>query len=154
MLVAVDGSRPSDAALAAACFLVRQYGGEASGCLVLPMRPQLQGRHVQWLPEGSDQRREAAAIARAAEMKAAGHGVPLHVTIVDGDPVDELLNTAEAIGADSIVVGNRGQNALSTLLLGSVAQGITERSRVPVLLIHDGPVTDAVTKAASATREV
>jgi nucleotide-binding universal stress UspA family protein len=45
---------------------------------------------------------------------------------------------------DTIIIGNRGQNALSTLLLGSVAQGVTEHSHVPVLVVHEAPAHDGV----------
>jgi nucleotide-binding universal stress UspA family protein len=150
ILVAVDGSAPSDAALAVACALATEYGATVRGCHVLARHPYLQGRHVQWLPEDeAGKRREAAAIARRAEKKAEALGVILRVDVPDGDPVDELLRTAEATGADTIVIGNRGQNALSTLLLGSVAQGVTERSRLPVLVVHAQALADASLSSVS-----
>jgi nucleotide-binding universal stress UspA family protein len=137
ILVAVDGSRPSNAAIAAACTLAREFGAKISGCHVLEMHPHLQGRHVQWLPEvEADKRREAAKTARDAERFARAAGVHMDVALLDGDPIDELLERASATGADSIIVGNRGQNALSTLFLGSVAEGIVERSALPVLVVR------------------
>ena len=137
ILVAIDGSGPSDAALAITCTLVRQFGGTAHGCHVLAMHPYLQGRHVHWLPEvEAEKRREAAAVARAAQRAAAARGIDVVVTVVDGDPIEGVLLAAENASADTIVIGNRGQNALSTLLLGSVAQGVTERSSLPVLVVH------------------
>lgn len=140
ILVAVDGSGPSDAALAVTCSLARQFGAEAHGCHVLATHPYLQGRHIQWLPEvETEKRREAAAIARAAERSAATRGIDVRVAVADGDPIEEVLRAAENVGADTIVIGNRGQNALSTLLLGSVAQGVTERSLLPVLVVHQVP---------------
>lgn len=155
ILVAIDGSPPSDAALAVACSIVKAYGGTASGCHVLAMHPYLQGRHVQWLPEvEAEKRREAAAVARDAEDKAIGLGVALRVTVVDGDPIEEILRAADASGADTVVIGNRGQNALSTLLIGSVAQGVTERSRLPVLVVHEPVRLDAAAPSGSkAARE-
>lgn len=139
MLLAVDGSPASDAALAVACSLATEYGGMVTGRHVLAMNPHLSGRHIQWLPEvEADKRREASAIVRRAEDKAANiYGIPLRIQLVDGDPIEELLNAADAIAADTIVIGNRGQSALSTLILGSVAQGVTQRSVLPVLVVHD-----------------
>jgi nucleotide-binding universal stress UspA family protein len=140
ILVAIDGSGPSDAALAVTCSLVRQFGGMAHGCHVLATNAYLQGRHVRWLPEvEAEKRREAAAIARAAASAAATRGVDIRVAVADGDPIEEVLLAAKGVGADTIVIGNRGQNALSTLLLGSVAQGVTERSSLPVLIVHQAP---------------
>lgn len=140
ILVAIDGSPPADAALAVACSLAKEYGGAAHGCLVIEGHPQLRGRHVQWMPEDqADRRREAANTSRDAEVKAALLGVKLDVAVVDGEPIDEILWVADEIGAGIIVIGSRGEPALETLLLGSVAQGVLERSHVPVLLVHDLP---------------
>jgi nucleotide-binding universal stress UspA family protein len=140
ILVAVDGSRPSDAAVAAACVLARDFGAEIRGCHVLETHPYLQGHHVQWLPEvEAEKRREAMEIAREAEKLARNSGVQMNVAFVDGDPIDEVLRSAADIGADTIIVGNRGQNALSTLFVGSVAQGIVERSSLPVMIVRPAP---------------
>lgn len=137
ILVAVDGSRPSDAAIAAACVLARDFGVKISGCHVLETYSHLQGRHVQWLPGvEADKRREAMEIALEAEKFAEDSGVRMHVALVDGDPIDGLLRSAAQVGADSIIAGNRGQNALSTLLVGSVAQGLVEKSSLPVMVIR------------------
>lgn len=138
MLLAVDGSATSEAALDVACSLANAYGGTIAALHVLPGDLHLQGRRIHALPEmEADKRRAAFAIARAAEDRAKSqHGVSFQVKIVDGDPVDELLAAAETSGADTIVLGNRGQNALATLVLGSVAHGIMERSRRPVLVVN------------------
>jgi nucleotide-binding universal stress UspA family protein len=141
ILVAVDGSHPSDAAIAAACVLARDFGAKISGCHVLETHPYLQGRHVEWLPEvEAEKRREAMEIAREAETIAHDSGVRMHVALVDGDPINEVLRSAAQVGADSIIVGNRGQNALSTLLVGSVAQGIVERGSLPVMVVRATPL--------------
>jgi nucleotide-binding universal stress UspA family protein len=124
--------------------MVTQFGGKAYGRYVLAKHPQLRGRHVTWLPEvDAEQRGAAALLVRTATEYAAGQGVDLDITVIDGDPVDELLRAAEDLHADTILIGNRGQSALSALLMGSVAQGVTERSRVPVLVVHAPPTTDA-----------
>lgn len=137
ILVAVDGSRPSDAAIAAACAIARDFGAKISGCHVLATHPYLQGRHVQWLPEvEAEKRREAMEIARDAEKVAQDSGVQMRVAMVDGDPIGEVLRSAAEVDADSIIVGNRGQNALSTLFVGSVAQGIVEQSTLPVMIVR------------------
>jgi nucleotide-binding universal stress UspA family protein len=137
ILVAVDGSRPSNAAIAAACVLAHDIGATITGCHVLATHPYLQGHHVTWLPEvEAGKRQDAMTIARDAEQMARDAGVRMDVVTVDGDPIDELLHRAAETRADSIIVGNRGQNLLSTVFLGSVAQGIVERSTLPVLIVR------------------
>jgi nucleotide-binding universal stress UspA family protein len=49
-----------------------------------------------------------------------------------GRPLEELL--ASARDDDVLVVGARGVGAVERLLLGSVAEGLTARSPVPVLV--------------------
>jgi nucleotide-binding universal stress UspA family protein len=53
----------------------------------------------------------------------------------EGVPLVALLREAAASRADLLVVGARGTGGLARLLLGSVAEGVLERSPVPVLLV-------------------
>ncbi|MDZ7659365.1 universal stress protein [Fodinibius sp.] len=47
-----------------------------------------------------------------------------------------ILQVAEELSADLLIVGHRGHNRLSELLLGSVASEIIQRSARPVLLLR------------------
>jgi nucleotide-binding universal stress UspA family protein len=58
--------------------------------------------------------------------------------ILEGDPAEQLLALAAREGADLIVLGTRSRTAVSRALMGSVARGLTEHARVPVLLIPFG----------------
>ncbi len=82
-----------------------------------------------------------------AEKIAHDSGVQVQVALVDGDPVDDVLRNAAQVGADSIIVGNCGQNAISTLV-GSVAQGVVERGSLPVMAVR--ATRDAVKFARGA----
>jgi nucleotide-binding universal stress UspA family protein len=53
-----------------------------------------------------------------------------------GVPVDELLAAVRSAGAHGLVMGARGTGGIARLLLGSVAEGALNRSRVPVLLVR------------------
>lgn len=152
IVVAVDGSKPSNAALTVACDLAKQVGATVHVRHVLAMHPELNGRHVTWLPEvEAEKRRDAGAIVRAAETLVKRRGVDAEVGVLDGDPIDELLRAADELGADTIVIGNRGQSAISSLLMGSVGQGVMERSKVPVLVVHESPLGhDAKKRAVSS----
>jgi nucleotide-binding universal stress UspA family protein len=56
--------------------------------------------------------------AAAAEAKEAGIEVQTHP--VEADPADAILNVAEEVKADLIVVGNKGMTGARRYLLGSV----------------------------------
>lgn len=52
------------------------------------------------------------------------------------DPVDDLLEVAEAESVDLIVVGMRRRSPVGKLVLGSQAQKILLRAPCPVLAVH------------------
>ena len=61
------------------------------------------------------------------------------ITVHEGDNVAELiLDEAKAGPADLILMGSRGEHALTGLLFGSVVQEVTRKSPVPVLLVPVG----------------
>ena len=51
-----------------------------------------------------------------------------------GRPVDEILDLAEEIGADMIVVGSHDRGPVGRLLLGSVSEAVVRGARCPVLV--------------------
>lgn len=54
-----------------------------------------------------------------------------------GDPAKKIVELADSIGADLIVVGSHGHGAISSALLGSVSRGILHRARRPVLIVRE-----------------
>lgn len=76
------------------------------------------------------------ALAEAADRAAAAGAGAVESLAEEGDPVDVLVAVAKSRGADLLVVGNRGLNALSGRLLGSVPQNISHQARCDVLIVH------------------
>ena len=52
------------------------------------------------------------------------------------EPAAEILAEADRWGADLIVMGTHWRHGLAHLILGSVAEGVVQRSNVPVLLLR------------------
>ena len=139
ILVAVDGSQASGRALAEA---VR---------LTLDQRASLRIVHVvelQWLlsAELVDVSRvlddlQAAAertLSQAASAAAEGGLTPeTGLLETDGGTVAHaVLEDALHWHADLIVLGTHGRHGLAHLVLGSVAEGVVQAARVPVLLLR------------------
>ncbi len=79
----------------------------------------------------------AEDVLRDAAERARGLGASVVETLaVEGDPVDALLNTANARAVDLLVVGNRGLNSLAGRLLGSVPASLTHKANCDVLVVH------------------
>ncbi len=67
------------------------------------------------------------------EIKAAG-GNSIGV-MLEGSPADAILEYAQKINADMIVVGSRGLSTFRGLLLGSVSAKLVRESKIPVLVV-------------------
>ena len=61
------------------------------------------------------------------------------IRIEVGAAVDTVLEAADDVGADLIVVGTHGRTGFAHLVLGSVAERIVRRSQVPVLTVRRNP---------------
>ena len=63
-----------------------------------------------------------------------GQGIDTDVRLLQGDPADLILRTADEVGADLIIVGNKGLQGAKGLLLGSVPEAVLEGADRDVLL--------------------
>src|SRR6266478_4614459 len=67
--------------------------------------------------------------------KIAQSGVKVTLHEPTGAVVEEVLNEADVVNADLIVLGTHGHGAMYNLLVGSVTKGVLRRSTRPVLLV-------------------
>lgn len=74
---------------------------------------------------------EAAAALRESGVEATG-------LLVEGPPVRTLLEEAERLEADMIVIGSHGYGAVARALLGSVSAGVVRHAACPVLVVPAG----------------
>jgi len=63
-----------------------------------------------------------------------GRGIETDVQLLQGEPGDLILRTADEVDADLVVVGNKGLQGAKGLLLGSVPQTVVEGADRDVLL--------------------
>lgn len=138
IVVAVDLSAPSLAALDAAKALARRWGSTLK--VVRVQAPVLAaavigpGSLPVPLPEPSaeDERRVEKRLRDAAS------GFPperLTVRTLHGWPIGAALERAAA-SADLLIVGTHGYAGLDRFLLGSVAEAVVRAASVPVLTVH------------------
>jgi nucleotide-binding universal stress UspA family protein len=58
--------------------------------------------------------------------------------LVEGRAADEILDLAERVGADLVVIGSRGLGPVGRIALGSVSEAVLLHSRCPVLVLRGG----------------
>lgn len=79
----------------------------------------------------------AEDIVRTARERATAAGAAqVETRTVKGAPVETLLKLANEVGADLLVVGNKGLNSLTGRLLGSVPADAARRATCDVLIVH------------------
>jgi nucleotide-binding universal stress UspA family protein len=144
ILVAVDGSSTSSAALGEAIGLAK--GGQATLRLLHVVDspyayPDVMYGHVAgdleelrraWRKAGLEILDEAVAQARQAGLEPETRLLESNGMRVSGAIVEE----ARQWGADLLVVGTHGRRGLDRLLLGSVAEGAARTAPVSVLLVR------------------
>ena len=80
------------------------------------------------------------AILREARDRATAAGAAnVEEQAVIGAPVDALVDLAEEVSADLLVVGNVGLSTIAGRLLGSVPANVARRSKTDVLIVHTTP---------------
>jgi nucleotide-binding universal stress UspA family protein len=52
-----------------------------------------------------------------------------------GDSTEEILSTANEIGADLIVMGTHSKKWLEKMLVGSTAENVLQKTKIPLMLI-------------------
>ena len=55
--------------------------------------------------------------------------------MIQGPTVQALLDEAEKLGTDVIIMGSHGHGVLHQVLMGSVCEGVLHKSTRPVLVI-------------------
>ena len=136
LLVAYDGTQPSLAALDTAVEIVERTGAKMTLVCVIPVIAAAYG--IEMPPGASVAETIEAARTMLAEQKLALSKKGLaHVetVLLEGDPVDRILEYAEKHPADLIVVGSRGLSDAGRFFLGSVSDGILHHAHCSVLVV-------------------
>jgi nucleotide-binding universal stress UspA family protein len=77
------------------------------------------------------------AILREARERAKAAGAQdIDERPIVGAPVDALVDLAEEVDADLLVVGNVGLSTITGRLLGSVPANVSRRAKTDVLIVH------------------
>ncbi len=59
----------------------------------------------------------------------------IEVDVVPGEPAQLIIEKSKSFGCDAIVMGSHAKGALSSAILGSVAERVVRRTKLPLFLI-------------------
>ncbi len=143
ILVATDGSREAELAVATAADLTKSTGSELHvvhvGEMPLVYHPERHGYRAEY----EEHQKEAQQLleAEVARTKEAGATVAqAHLRMGRAD--EEILELAHSIDAGMIVMGSRGQGRLRRALVGSVSESVVRHAHCPVTIVRDTTAPD------------
>ncbi|MGY1679970.1 universal stress protein [Geodermatophilus sp. SYSU D01176] len=144
VVVGIDGSERSRAALVRAVVEAAQRGGQVEAVAAYELADHWTAMCSALSPAAAQIRAEleerASAFVRDAldawEPEAGGGQPSVRVQVVEGPAHDVLVSRAR--GATMLVVGGTGRSELGGLLLGSVALHCAMHAPCPVLVVHPG----------------
>jgi nucleotide-binding universal stress UspA family protein len=93
---------------------------------------------------------EARAYLDRLDARLRSQDLPVRSVVRYGQPVEEILDHALASGADLIAMSTHGRSGVRRVMLGSVAEAVVRRARIPVLLLR--VTQDALTGVAAPGR--
>lgn len=136
-MVPYDQSEQADKAVVAATDLAKRYGARVSlvACIVpqVPMDPSFAASYAETLVL---LRKNAEGALDKMGSKLRGEKIAVETVILEGVSItDEIVSFADSHGVDLIVMGSRGLGGFKKLLLGSVASGVSQHSKCPVMIV-------------------
>ena len=81
--------------------------------------------------------REAVAAIKATAGAAGAAGVECEEILASGRPHRVMIQVADEIDADLIIVGSTGMTSLERALMGSESEALMRLSKRPVLLVRE-----------------
>ena len=137
ILVAVDGSKHSDAAFDVAMDISQKYGSQV---FVLHVFQGGTGLGTLVRPGFEDDMRaigQQILDSYEAKVKERRDSLQKNVRMLleMGDAAQKIMETASKIKCDLVLIGSRGRGGFKELLLGSVSHKVTNHASCPVLVV-------------------
>ena len=141
IVVGTDGSATATEAVRHAAGLARVHDAKLHVISAYQgsMRPKVAAEmrelpdELQWMGHATEM---AEAVVQEAVEAADPKGVDVETSVREGDPAEVIISYAEDIGADLIVVGNKGMTGARRFILGSVPNKVAHHAPCSVLIVH------------------
>ena len=141
ILVPIDGSDPSNAAIALALRVARDgTTSELVFCHVVDVDQDYREAPDALLIGGAqtlidEDRAEGKKIVEAAVKAAKDAGLNASGEVLEGNPVKTIVERARDGGFDLIITGTHGRHGIERMFLGSTAESVLRGASIPVLAV-------------------
>jgi len=135
ILVPTDGSEYAFYAAAHAVYLAKGLGAKVYALNVINTALAFHAgiHYAESKAEMESAGREAVQMIKSLCDE---NGVECECMIVEGQPKVAIVDVADKIGADCIVIGSIGMSALERVLIGSVSDSVLRQAKCPVLMVR------------------
>ena len=138
ILVAVDGSTPSNWAVDVGADLAGRLGGSVTLVHVVIPPTIGAGEGALLIADIDDGLRAEGEALLAAAARRLPPGLLAGTVLREGAPGLEIVDVAAATRADFIVTGSRGRGRWAHFILGSTAEEVIRRAPCPVVTVRMG----------------
>lgn len=133
ILVPLDGSQTSFHGLEKGIYFARQCKAEITGLCIAFVPPNLVFETVEKMDSAT--RKKIDELLEKSKTICAKDGINFRGEIDHGDPSSKILEFANKWNFDLIVMGSVGAGSKESSFLGSVANSVLEKSKIPVLIV-------------------
>jgi nucleotide-binding universal stress UspA family protein len=138
ILIALDGSETSSAALDAGLELAEDEGAEVIFAHVASLLDFVPARNGdEHAPPDRFPTADWDPVLCEAMKLAESRGVTARPELLVGYPAKQLIRLASEAEADLIVIGSRGLGRVKSAILGSTSRGVLAGADRPVLVVRD-----------------
>ena len=141
ILVPIDGSATSQFAIDKTISLAKAFDSKVSAIFVIDPYPftgvgtDFAYGQAEYLSAATA---EANAAVKAAKVMFEAAGVTVDASVIEAHAAWRgVVQAADSLGADLIVMGSHGRSGLEKLVLGSVTQAVLSHTKLPVLVVRD-----------------
>ncbi len=141
ILVPVDGSPTAQLAVEKAIELAKAFGSQVTAIFVIDPYPftgvgtDFAYGQAEYLSAATA---EANAAIHATRKAFEAAGVSVDTSVIESHAAWRgVVESAESLQADLIVMGSHGRSGLEKLVLGSVTQAVLSHTKLPVLVVRD-----------------
>ena len=140
ILVPIDGSETSVVAMDEAIKLAKALNSKITVVQVMALDPYIADAYVKTgqtneLIERT--RTYLLDVLEQAKQKFTNEAITVETKLLEGFVVhEEIIQAAQDLNADLIVMGSHGRTGVRKLVLGSVAQKVLGESHIPVLIVR------------------
>ena len=132
ILIGFDGSERSKKALTRAMMLLGEHGE----IILLAVIPNRNDKTFVDANAYSFLKKKAMNLVDQTISDIGEHKFKIKGIVKEGDPASVIIDVANRLNVDLIVLGSKGQSELNQYLIGSVANKVVQYAAKPVMVVR------------------